>query len=78
MNLPVYVMIEANSPNELQEKCSELMNQEEMDGEVMYVYEALGAPLIDKDMQGFPIFLQAFTIQMLMPMGEPPQQRLDS
>ncbi len=78
MDSPAYMMIEACSPKELQEKCNTLMKKEEIDGELMYVYEPLGAPLIDKDVQGFTIFLQAFTIQMLVPLDDLPTQRLDS
>ncbi len=78
MDILAYLVVTAFSPDELQKQCNDIMHKEEVKGDIMYVYEPLGAPIIDKDMDGFSVFIQTFTLQMLFPMDEPEQPRLDS
>ncbi len=78
MDILTYLVVTASSPYELQKKCNAIMHKEEVREDITYVYEPLGAPIVYKDMDGSSVFIQTFTLQMLFPMDEPEQPRLDS
>ena len=74
MSLKSYLVVTAYSPDELENKCQNVMAHEEQEEDFTYFYVPLGTFQVIQDINRQHVFMQAFTISSEPRFDEVPRE----